>query len=146
VKREAVVVDQNKNDLENVCRDFQVASKEVLTWKWDSRFSTALAEFASDNEAKVRAVLGSFLGISWDSSNISESPDTLQMIAGRFGGLRAGQMLFAPDSSKDDFIFGVWWPWGNGSTVSIRVAPYDKRLSGAETADLVTSFKGWFDL
>ena len=138
--------DHNKSDLESVCREFQVASREVLTWKWDSRFGTALAEFSIDNEGKVRELLGSHLGVSWNSSNISEAPESLQMIAGRLGGLRAGQMLFAPDSNKDDFIFGVWWPWGNGSTVSIRVAPYDKRLSGAETAQLVTSFKGWFDL
>lgn len=140
------MVNQNKNDLESVCREFQVASREVLTWKWDSRFGTALAEFSIDNGDKVRELLGSYLGGSWNSSNISGASDTLQMIAGRLGGLRAGQMLFAPDSNKDDFVFGVWWPWGNGSTVSIRVAPYDKRLSGAEISNLVTSFKGWFDL
>lgn len=136
----------NKNDLESVCREFQLASREVLSWKWDSRFGTALAEFPIDNERKVRELLGSHLGGSWDSSSINKASDTLQMIAGRLGGLRVGQMLFAPDSNKDDFVFGVWWPWGNGSTVSVRVAPYDKRLTGAEIANLVTSFKGWFDL
>ena len=106
------MVDLNKTELESVCRDFQGAFKEVLSWKWDSRFGTALAEFSTDQEHKIRSLLEQYLSMPWDSSTIREAPDTLQMIASRLGGLRAGQMLFASDANKDDFIFGVWWPWG----------------------------------
>lgn len=144
MNQEAFVVDLNKIELEKVCREFQAGFQEVLSWKWDSRFGTALAEFSIDNEVKVRELLSSYLGVSWDSSTISEAPEVVQMIARRLGGLRAGQLLFTSDSNKDDFIFGVWWPWGNGQTISIRVAPHDKRLSGAEIVDLVNLFKGWF--
>lgn len=140
------MVDLNKIELEKVCRELQAGFQEVLSWKWDSRFGTALAEFPSDNEDTVRALLGSYFGVSWDSSTIGEAPEVVQTIAGRLGGLRAGQLLYTSDATKDDFIFGVWWPWGNGQTISIRVAPHDKRLSGAETVDLVNLFKGWFDL
>ena len=136
----------NNIDLENVCRDFQAASKEMLSWKWDNRFGTALAEFSTAQQKSVLNFLESNLSMPWDGSSINQAPETLQAIAGRLGGLRMGQMLFASDSARDDFIFGVWWPWGNGQTISLRIAPYDKRLSGRELMQLITLFKGWFDL
>lgn len=144
--RETIMHDLNKSDLENVCREFFMAFQGVLSWKWDSRFETALAEFSVDNKDTVREILGRYLSIAWDSSNIAKAPDALRMIASRLGGLRSGQLLFASDSNQSVFVFGAWWPWGNGKTISIRVAPLDKGLSDSEIAELIRLFKGWFGL
>ena len=138
--------DLNKSDIENVCREFFMAFQGVLSWKWDSRFETALAEFSVDNKGSVREILGRYLNIAWDSSNIPKAPDAVQMIASRLGGLRSGQLLFASDSSQKAFVFGAWWPWGDGKTISIRVAPFDTGLSDSEAAALIKHFKGWFGL
>ncbi|MEE8625622.1 MAG: hypothetical protein V3T19_09800 [Acidiferrobacterales bacterium] len=138
--------DLHKSELENVCREFVIACQGVLSWTWDSRFDTALAEFFIDNKDAVRATVERHLSIVWDSSNIGKAPDIVQMIVNDLGGLRSGQLLFVSDPNQDALIFGVWWPWGDGKTISFRVAPYDKRLSDAEIAKLITLFKGWFGL
>jgi len=138
--------DLNQSDIENVCKEFFVAFQGILSWRWDSRFETALAEFLADNKDSVRAILGRCLGIAWDSSNIAKAPDAVRMIATRLGGLRSGQLLFASDSNQKAFVFGAWWPWGDGKTISIRVAPCDKGLSDSEMAALIKLFKGWFGL
>ena len=138
--------DPNKPELENVCRDFVMAFQGVLSWKWDSRFDTALAEFLIDDKDRVRAILEPYLSVLWDSSNIGKAPDIVQMIANHLGGLKSGQLLFTSAPIEDVCIFGAWWPWGNGKTISVRVAPYDKTLSDSERAELNGLFKGWFGL
>ena len=138
--------DLHKSALESVCREFVIACQGILSWKWDSRFDTALAEFFIDNKDRARAILDRYLSIAWDSSNIGKAPDIMQMIVNDLGGLRSGQLFFVSDPNHEVFIYGVWWPWGDGKTISFRVAPYDKRLSGAEIAELITLFKGWFGL
>jgi hypothetical protein len=138
--------DLNKSDIENVCRELLSASQGVLSWKWDSQFETVLAEFFVDNKDRVRAILECHLSIAWDKSKIRKAPDIVRTIAGNFGGLRSGQLLFTSDPNQDVFIFGVWWPWGDGKTISIRVAPFDKRLSDSEMTEFIELFKGWFGL
>ena len=138
--------DLHKSALESVCREFVIACQGMLSWKWDSRFDTALAEFFIDNKDRARAILDRYLSIAWDISNIGKAPDIMQMIVNDLGGLRSGQLFFVSDPNHEVFIYGVWWPWGDGKTISFRVAPYDKRLSGAEIAELITLFKGWFGL
>jgi hypothetical protein len=144
--QETAMHDTNKSDLENVCREFFSAFQEVLSWKWESRFETALAELSVDNKDKVRAILERYLNIAWDSSSIGNAPDNVQKIASHLGGLRSAQLLFTSDPNQDAFIFGAWWPWDGGQTISIRVAPSDKRLSDSEMAELIKLFKGWFEL
>ena len=145
-EKKTVMHDLNKSDLENVCREFLSAFQGVLSWKWDSRLETALAEFSVDDKGRVRTILECYLSIVWNNSNITKAPDIVRMIASQFGGLRLGQILFTSDPNQDAFIFGVWWPWGDGETISIRVAPSDKRLSDSEMAELIKLFKGWFGL
>ena len=138
--------DLNNSNLENVCREFISAFQATLSWKWDSRFETVLAEFFVDNKDRVREILERYLSIAWDSSNIGKAPDVVRMIAGHLGGLRSGQLLFTSDPNQDALIFGAWWPWGDGNTISLRVAPFDKRLSDSEMSELIKLFKGWFRL
>ena len=138
--------DLNNSNLENICREFISAFQATLSWKWDSRFETVLAEFFVDNKDRVREILERYLSIAWDSSNIGKAPDVVRMIAGHLGGLRSGQLLFTSDPNQDALIFGAWWPWGDGNTISLRVAPFDKRLSDSEMSELIKLFKGWFRL
>lgn len=138
--------DLNKSDLENICREFLSAFQGVLSWKWDGRFETVLAEFSVGNKDRVRTILERYLSIAWDSSTIDNAPDIVRMIDSHLGGLRSGQLLFTSDANQDAFIFCAWWPWGDGKTISIRVAPFDRRLSDSEMAEIIKQFKGWFGL
>jgi hypothetical protein len=138
--------DQNKSDFENVCKEVANAFQGVLSWKWDDRFEVVLAEFGVDNKESIRAILESYLSFVWDSSNIGNAPDIASMINNYLGGLKSGQLLFTSDPNQAVFIFGAWWPWGNGETISIRIGSFDKLLSESERAELSKHLQGWFGI
>ena len=138
--------DANKSGLENDCKELLRGFQGSLAWKWDSRFETVLAEFGVNKKDSIRAILERYLKTTWDSSNIDNAPDNVRMINGRLGGLRSRQLLFTSDPRKDAFIFCAWWPWGDGETISIRLAPFYRELLDSEKAEKIQMFKGWFGI
>jgi len=40
----------------------------------------------------------------------------------------------------------AWWPWGNGETISIRVAPFLGKLPEPQRIERINLFKGWFGM
>lgn len=136
----------DKSEVENDCKELLKAFKGVLSWQWDSRFETVLAEFRADNKDSIRAILDRYLSNAWNSSNIGAAPDIVQNISTRLGKLRAGQLLLASDPNRLIFIYCAWWPWGNGKDISIRIAPCYKKISDSEKADKIKQFKNWFEI
>ena len=136
----------NASVLETVCREFFSASKDVLSWEWDDRFETCLALFSVDTQDRVRTILERYLNNTWDKSSIGKAPKIVQQIASDFGGIKSKQLLLTSDTNQDAFVFGAWWPWNDGKTITIRIAPLDKRLSDSEMGELIELFKGWFGL
>jgi hypothetical protein len=133
----------DRSEIESVCKDILGAFQGVLSWEWDSRFETILAEFSADNKDNIQAVLDRYFNIAWDVSNIDKAPIVVRAIDKHLGGIRSGQLLFNTHPNQEAFIFCAWWPWGDGDTISIRMAPVDKTLSETEEADLVKRLKGW---
>jgi len=136
----------NQSDIKSICREFFSASHGMLSWKWEDRFETALAQFDADKKERVRTILERYLRITWDSATIKKAPDAVQEINSRFNGLTSGQILFTSDPSLDDFIFCAWWPWNSGDTISIRIAPSCRKLSNSEKAGQIAQFRGWFGI
>ena len=132
--------------LENEFRKLAEAFGDTLEWKWDGRFKTALAEFSFDRKDEVLGILEQYLVSTWDSSNVVDAPDIVQTITKKLGGLMSGQLLLLSDSEQAACIFCAWWPWGSGTKISIRLAPFSKDLSDEEAAALATVFRGWFKI
>lgn len=143
-RAEAIVSDQDKSDVETVCEEFVRAFQGALSWKWDGRFETVLAEVSVDNKDSIREILERHLGTIWDSSSIAAAPDIVRTVNIRVARLRSGQPLFTSDPKRDALIFCAWWPWGDGKTISIRIAPFFRKLSASETAEKIQLFKRWF--
>lgn len=114
--------------------------------KWDSWTETVLAEFGVGDKDSIRAILERYLSSTWDSSNIGKAPDLVRMINSHLGGLRIGQLLFTSDPNQDAIVFCAWWPWGDGKTISIRIAPSYKNLSDSEKAEQIKLCRGWFGI
>jgi hypothetical protein len=132
--------------IENMCRAVSDALQEKLTWKWDSRFETILAEFSIDDQQEVRAVLDSYFSTNWDRSTIGSAPDNVQTITADLGGLMPGQLFFASEPNQDAMLFCAWWPWGNGKTISIRLAPWKKEPSVLEKGEQNEALKRCFGI
>ena len=139
-------MNEQETDVENMCREFATAFQETLSWKWDSRFETVLAEFSVDDQEGVRAVLDRYLGRAWDRSTIGSAPDNVQTITSNLGGLMPGQLFFTSDPNRNTMLFCAWWPWGNGKTISIRVAPSKKESLGLDKSQQNEAFKRCFGL
>ena len=140
------MMNEQETDVENMCREFSTAFQETLSWKWDSRFETVLAEFSVDDQESVRAVLDRYLNMAWDRSTIGSAPDNVQTITSDLGGLMPGQLFFTSDPSRNTMLFCAWWPWGNGKTISIRVAPSKKESLGLERSEQNEAFKRCFGI
>ncbi len=136
--------DVNRAELESACKSLLSGFQHLVAWKWDSRFGTTLAEFHVKDKEKVGAILQPYLSAVWNSANIKKAPDSVQVVAKHFGGLRADQVLLSSDPNKGICLYGVWWPWGDGQTISLRLTPYDTKLSALDMAELEGQFKGWF--
>jgi hypothetical protein len=58
----------------------------------------------------------------WSPDNINQAPDEIRTLAARFGGVRPGQLLFTGEVVGGRMhLFALWWPWGDGATISLRV-------------------------
>ncbi|MDF1592398.1 MAG: hypothetical protein P1P89_12855 [Desulfobacterales bacterium] len=136
----------NLSGPENVCREISNAFKGVLAWKWDDRFQTVLAEFNVDNKERIHNPLVSRLDRIWDSSNIDKAPEAVQTIISRFGGIMPGQLLFTSDPGQDALAFCAWWPWGNGETISIRLAAFYLKPVDADPTQGAHRLKEWFGI
>jgi len=138
--------DLEKTGVENDCKELCKAFQGMLSWKWDSRLETVLAEFGVKKKDNVREILERYLRTTWDGSNIGNAPDPVQAVNGHLGGLRSGQLLFTSDPKGDAFISCAWWPWGDGKTISIRIAPSYQNVANAEKAEKTRLLKGWFGI
>ena len=57
----------------------------------------------------------------WTAATIAGAPEHVRALATRSGTLRANQLLLTGLEVGDMFPFALWWPWGDGTRVSVRV-------------------------
>jgi hypothetical protein len=91
-------------------------------WSWDSRMTCITSSFSTEFESKARAAIAEALTQEWASSTVAKAPAVLREYVERYGGLRTSQLLFSSGALGGSLLaFGLWWPWGDGGTVSMRV-------------------------
>ena len=90
-------------------------------WKWDGRFEAVESAFPRAAEAQAREKVGALLPSAWSSVTVKEAPEAVRTLATKTGGLRPGQLLFSGAPVEGALPFGLWWPWGDGKTVTLRV-------------------------
>jgi hypothetical protein len=90
-------------------------------WSWDGRLQCVSSSFAAELEGKAKAAARLALPNEWTSSTIHRAPTPLRQLAERTGGLRPGQMVLSGTEIGAAVAYGLWWPWGDGMTTSIRI-------------------------
>lgn len=132
--------------IEQEGKDLYAALRDLLVWKWDGAFESVLAEFSATDQDQIRSVLEQKLSIVWDASIIDDAPQNILLVKEALGGLRSEQLLFTSNSNRNSFLIGAWWPWGNGETISIRIAPFHTDISDEDDARCTAAFKQAFGL
>jgi hypothetical protein len=97
------------------------ASWPARGWSWDSRLNCVSSSFSTEFEAKARQSATSALPLEFVAASIARAPALLQEVAERAGGLRSGQLLLSAPVFNGALAYGLWWPWGDGETISFRV-------------------------
>ena len=90
-------------------------------WSWDTRLSCVTSSINSDLEAQCRAIALDALPAEWTATSLATAPPKIRDLAERAGGLRAGQTVFSAGPLAGVLAYGLWWPWGDGVTISLRV-------------------------
>jgi hypothetical protein len=90
-------------------------------WSWDTRLSCVTSSFNVEFETKARAAVLVALSTEWTSLTIPRAPPAIRDLSDRTGGMRAGQLIFSSGTIGANFAYGLWWPWGDGMTTSLRI-------------------------
>jgi len=94
-------------------------------WSWDGRFECIASSIAALNEAKARAAAAEALPTIWTQPTLPRAPLRIQQLAEATGGVRSGQALLVSDAPGGFVAYGLWWPWGDGVSISLRVGLVD---------------------
>lgn len=90
-------------------------------WSWDARLSCVSSSFDVDLSTRARTAAAIVLKSEWTPATIHRAPPPLRELAESAGGLRAGQVLLSSATIGTAFAYGLWWPWGDGMTTSLRI-------------------------
>lgn len=90
-------------------------------WSWDNRMMCLASTFRSDMSPVARAAVAPILPNEWNETSLRTAPPGVRELASRHGGVRAGQSMFLAPLSGGVYGFGLWWPWEEGSTISMRI-------------------------
>ncbi|HET6282868.1 MAG TPA: hypothetical protein VFH73_18025 [Polyangia bacterium] len=90
-------------------------------WTWDHRLKCVVSSFTADLVPATRAPLEAVVPADWTSSTIPTASDAVRALADRCGGLRPSQRLLTGEPVAGLIPYALWWPWGDGSMVSVRL-------------------------
>jgi hypothetical protein len=109
------------------------------TWEWDARMSTVGSAFAIELEPEVRTSARFAFPRGWTAKSIPSAPDEYRALA-ETAGLRSTQRILGGDELTAPTLYGLWWPWGNGERITLRIG----LLNLAATADPIPRIRKLF--
>lgn len=101
------------------------ASWPTRGWSWDPRLLCVTSSFTTEQEPAARTATQIALQNEWTSATIVRAPQALRDVVERAGGIRQGQIALSTGPINSLLVYGLWWPWGDGETVSLRVGLAD---------------------
>ncbi len=90
-------------------------------FSWDSRLFCVASSFSTEHENEARAAVGQLFRFQWTARTVRTAPASILEIAEQVGGLRPDQVLVATEPNDGLMAYGLWWPWGDDATISLRV-------------------------
>lgn len=120
----------NEEQIKNTSQPILKQFSDLLTWRWEERKEVLLAEFASGKAEDVLKVLKQSFLHEWDKQSIKGAPQSLLNELGDHAKLSKNQTLYTlPPKPNQPTVVAILWPWGHGSTLSLRLTllkePYD---------------------
>jgi hypothetical protein len=133
----------NLESLEKICGKVFGSLPLLYQWQWDEDLHAARITFGEEHAQPVLTTLSTQFHHEWDFSTIEQASPA---IAGHFNaafGLFPGQKAFTHDSGGIT-LFAVWWPWGDGDKISLRVGVFYSESSDVDKAEIQKHLIRWF--
>lgn len=134
----------NYATLKHVSRTIHSALPKELEWKYDNRFNILLAEFNIKFVDQIFHHLKPYFFNIWDSTGFTSAPGVAHTACARFGAVLPGQLILCTNLNDECFIYVIVWPWSDGETISMRMAPFNQRFTEKQTLNLAIVFNSWF--
>jgi hypothetical protein len=90
-------------------------------WSHDRRFAMAASSFSVELSGEARAAVTLALPTQWTDRTIKGAPAYVKQLADATGGVRPEQALYVSEPVAGLLAYGLWWPWGDETTISFRV-------------------------
>lgn len=94
-------------------------------WSWDPRLLCVTSSFTTEQEPAAKKATQLSLQNEWSSATIARGPQQLRDVVERAGGIRQGQIVLSTGPVNGLLVYGLWWPWGDAETISLRVGLAD---------------------
>jgi hypothetical protein len=94
-------------------------------WNYDRRLRCVASSIPLAREADARAAMAEVLPVSFSADTLAGASEGQRALVEKCGGLRATQLLCWGGGDDAPGAFGLWWPWGDGTTVSLRIGLHD---------------------
>ncbi|HXU01013.1 MAG TPA: hypothetical protein VN903_08480 [Polyangia bacterium] len=94
-------------------------------WMYDRRLRCVASSIPLTREADARAAIAEVLPASFSVDTLAGAGEGVRTLVEKCGGLRAGQLVLWGGADDGPGAFGLWWPWGDGTTVSLRIGLHD---------------------
>jgi hypothetical protein len=109
-------------------------------WSYDRRLKCVASSIPLSDEAAARASFADVLPGVWSTTTLPGAPDGIRAFSETCGGVRAAQQLLWGGESDGPGAFGLWWPWGDGTTVTLRIGLHNVDLPKERYPRLRTVF------
>lgn len=90
-------------------------------WSWDYRFNMIASSFHVDLISDAERALLIAFPESYDTKSFARAPEHIRELGESVGGVRADQRMFAGPAVGRLVPIGLWWPWGDEITISLRI-------------------------
>jgi hypothetical protein len=97
-------------------------------WTYDRRLRCVASSIPLTEEPVARAVIRDMFPTIWTATTLADAPEGVRTLATGCGGVRASQQLLWNGAADGPGAFGLWWPWGDGTTVTLRVGLHNLDL------------------
>lgn len=90
-------------------------------WTWDGRVSCVASAFHVDLTEDARTSVACALRHEYTQRSIGRAPPIVQEVVTAAGGVRPDQLIFCADPADGLLAYGLWWPWGDEVTTTLRI-------------------------
>ncbi|MFI5300377.1 MAG: hypothetical protein ACHREM_20000 [Polyangiales bacterium] len=107
-------------------------------WSFDGRVQCVASTFDAEFAPQAKLLIETVLPHVWTERTLATASPLIARVASRTGGIRSTQMIFGADPIGHVTAYGLWWPWEEGRTISLRIGV--EGGSSNDVNDLCTVF------